>query len=156
YEFERNMALMTGNVNAMLDRKVLPVLLGGDHSVTFPLVRAFERFAPLDVVHIDAHLDWIDHVDGVKFANGSPLRRVKELGFVREMTHLGIRCIRSREGDYKDATDAGARIFTRQQIREQGTQAIVDQMPRMNNIYVTIDIDGLDPSIAPGTGSPTV
>lgn len=156
YDFERNMALMTGNVSAMLDRKVLPVLLGGDHSVTYPLVRAFERFAPLDVVHIDAHLDWIDHVDGIKFANGSPLRRVKELGFVREMTHLGIRCIRSREGDYKDATEAGARIFTRQVIREQGVKAILEQIPRMNNVYVTIDIDGLDPSIAPGTGSPTV
>lgn len=156
YDFERNMELMTRSVSAILDRKALPVLLGGDHSVTYPLVRAFERFAPLDIVHIDAHLDWIDHVDGIKFANGSPLRRVKELPFVREMTHLGIRCIRSREGDYADATRSGARIFTRQMIREEGAKAIVEQMPAMNNVYVTIDIDGLDPSIAPGTGSPTV
>lgn len=156
YDFERNMEHMTRSVSMILDRKALPVLLGGDHSVTYPLVRAFERFAPLDIVHIDAHLDWIDHVDGIKFANGSPLRRVKELPFVREMTHLGIRCIRSREGDYADATRSGARIFTRQMIRDQGAAAIVEQMPQMNNVYVTIDIDGLDPSIAPGTGSPTV
>ncbi len=156
YDFERNMGLMTDGARAILDRGALPVLIGGDHSVTYPLVRAFERFAPLDVVHIDAHLDWIDHVDGIKFANGSPLRRVKELPFVREMTHLGIRCLRSRESDYADATRSGARVFTRRLIREQGTRAILEQMPQMNNIYVSIDIDGLDPSIAPGTGSPTV
>ena len=45
---------------------------GGSHSVTFPIVSAFERFGPVDIVHFDAHLDWIDHVDGIKFANGSP------------------------------------------------------------------------------------
>src|SRR5207248_2206534 len=112
--------------------------------------------APLDIVHFDAHLDWIDDVDGIKFANGSPFRRISELPFVRHMTHLGIRDLRSREGDYNDALKFGAHIFTRQVIREQGPAAIVAAMPQMNNIYVSIDIDGRDPSIAPGTGSPTV
>ncbi|HXX82999.1 MAG TPA: agmatinase [Casimicrobiaceae bacterium] len=156
YDIERNMRLMTESAAAILDRRALPVMLGGDHSVTFPLVSAFERFAPLDIVHFDAHLDWIDHVDGIRFANGSPFRRISELPFVRHMTHLGIRDLRSREGDYNDALRFGAQIFTRQTIREQGPQAIVEAMPQMNNIYVSIDIDGLDPSIAPGTGSPTV
>jgi arginase family protein len=114
------------------------------------------RFKPLDIVHFDAHLDWIDHVEGIKFANGSPFRRISELPFVRHMTHLGIRDLRSREGDYNDAIKFGAQIFTRQQIRERGPRAIVEAMPQMNNIYVSIDIDGLDPSFAPGTGSPTV
>ena len=156
YDIERNMRLMTESVSAILDRRALPVMLGGDHSISYPLVRAFERFAPLDIVHFDAHLDWIDHVDGIKFANGSPFRRISELPFVRHMNHLGIRDLRSREGDYNDATRRGAQIFTRQTIRELGTKAILDRMPSMNNIYVSVDIDGLDPSIAPGTGSPTV
>ena len=74
YDIERNMRLITQSVDAILNRNALPVLLGGDHSVTFPIVSAFERFGPVDIVHIDAHLDWIDHVDGIKFANGSPFR----------------------------------------------------------------------------------
>jgi agmatinase len=156
YDIERNMRLITQGASAILERNALPVMLGGDHSVTYPLVRAFERFAPLDIVHFDAHLDWIDHVEGIKFANGSPFRRISELPFVRNMTHLGIRDLRSREGDYSDAIKFGAQIFTRQAIRERGPKAIVEAMPQMNNIYVSIDIDGLDPSIAPGTGSPTV
>ena len=156
YDIERNMRLITQSVGAILDRKALPVMLGGDHSVTFPIVSAFERFGPVDIVHIDAHLDWIDHVEGIKFANGSPFRRISELPFIRHMTHLGIRCLRSREGDYNDAIKFGAQIFTRQMIRDMGAKAVVDAMPEMNNIYVSIDIDGLCPSIAPGTGSPTV
>jgi len=110
----------------------------------------------LGIVHFDAHLDWIDEVDGVRFANGSPLRRAAELPFVGLMSHLGIRCIRSREDDYRAAIERGNLLFTRDQIRRLGTQEILDQIPSMKYIYVTIDADALDPSIAPGTGSPTV
>jgi agmatinase len=156
YDIDRNMGLITDAVKAILDRKALPVLLGGDHSVSFPIVRAFERFAPLDIVHVDAHLDFIDDVDGMKFASGSPLRRMRELGFVRHMTHYGIRDIRSREGDYAEATRRGSRIFTREEIRDDGTKAILEKLPELGNVYVTVDVDGFDPSIAPGTGSPTV
>jgi len=150
------MRLITEAVRAILARKALPVLLGGDHSVSFPIVRAFEDFAPLDIVHVDAHLDFIEDVEGMKFASGSPLRRMRELSFVRHMTHFGIRDIRSREGDYQEATSRGSRIFTREEIREAGTKAVIEQLPQMGNIYITIDVDGFDPSIAPGTGSPTV
>jgi agmatinase len=156
YDIERNMRLITESAGAILDRGALPVFLGGDHSVSYPIVAAFKRFGPLDIVHVDAHLDFIQDVDGIKHASGSPLRRMRELQFVRHMTHLGIRCIRSREGDYDEATRLGSRIFTREEIREAGPRAILERMPQMGNIYVTIDIDGLDPSIAPGTGSPTV
>jgi agmatinase len=156
YDIERNMRLISDAVKAILARNALPVLLGGDHSVTFPIVWAFEDFAPLDIVHVDAHLDFIDDVEGMKFASGSPLRRIRELGFVRHMTHFGIRDIRSREADFAEATSRGSRIFTREEIREAGAKAVVEELPEMGNIYITIDVDGLDPSIAPGTGSPTV
>ena len=156
YDLERNFGRITDTVGEVLDRDALPVLLGGDHSITFPIVQAFERFAPLDIVHIDAHMDWIDHVDGIRYGNGSNMRRCMELPFVREMTHIGIRDARSREGDDADAVAAGARVFTRRDVRNQGVAAIVEQLPSMSNLYVTIDIDSLDPSIAPGTGSPAV
>jgi agmatinase len=156
YDIDINRRKITTSVEAILDRAALPVLIGGDHSVTFPNVEAFSRFGPLDIVHIDAHMDWIDNVDGVRFANGSPLRRSKELPFVRHMAHLGIRDVRTREGDYNDALKAGARVITREEIRDNGVVHTLEQLPALGNTYVTIDIDGLDPSIAPGTGSPTV
>ncbi|NEI73660.1 agmatinase [Rhizobium lusitanum] len=153
YDMERNFGLITANIEAILDSGALPVMIGGDHSVTFPCVRAFSRFAELDVVHIDAHLDWIDNVDGVKFASGSPLRRTKELPFVHNMTHIGIRDVRTREEDWRDLHEKGASVITRKMIRDD-IEAALDRIPDMSNIYVTIDIDAMDPSIAPGTGSP--
>jgi agmatinase len=168
YDFDINRRKMTSSIEAILDRGAFPVLIGGDHSVTFPNVCAFSRFGPLDIVHIDAHMDWRDEIGGIKFANASPLRRSKELPFVRNMAQLGIRDVRTSDDQITDAENAGARIFTREQIREQGVKAILEQLPPLGNTFVTIDIDGLDPSIllspvagrrspiAPGTGSPTV
>jgi len=156
YDFEINRRKITSSVEALLDRGALPVLIGGDHSVTFPNVCAFSRFGPIDIFHIDAHMDWRDNIDGVKFANASPLRRSKELPFVRNMVHVGIRDIRTSEDQVRDAEAAGAKVFTRQQVREQGVAGILEQLPPLGNTFVTIDIDGLDPAQAPGTGSPTV
>ena len=140
YDFENNRRKMTSNVEAILDKGAFPVLIGGDHSVTFPNVCAFSRFGPVDIVHIDAHMDWRDEIGGVRHANASPLRRSKELPFVRNMIHLGIRDVRTSDD----------------QIREKGVEGVLGQFPKLGNVFVTIDIDGLDPSIAPGTGSPTV
>lgn len=156
YDFENNRRKMTAGIEAILDRGAFPVLIGGDHSVTFPNVCAFSRFGPLDIVHIDAHMDWRDSIDGVKFGNASPLRRSKELPFVRNMVQLGIRDVRTSDDQVGDAEAAGAMVVTREQIREQGVAAVLDRFPSLGNTFVTIDIDGLDPSIAPGTGSPTV
>lgn len=156
YDWTNNRRKITSNIEAILDRGAFPVLIGGDHSVTFPDVCAFSRFGPLDIVHIDAHMDWRDAIGGVKEANASPLRRSKELPFVRNMVHLGIRDVRTSDDQIADAEAAGAKVFTREMIRELGPKGVVERMPKLGNTFVTIDIDGLDPSIAPGTGSPTV
>jgi agmatinase len=156
YDFEINRRKMTSSVEAILDRGAFPVLIGGDHSVTFPNVSAFSRFGPIDIVQIDAHMDWRDEIGGVKYANASPMRRSKELPFVRNMVHLGIRDVRTSDDQIADAEAAGANIFTREDIRTLGVNGVLDRLPALGNVFVTIDIDGLDPSIAPGTGSPTV
>ncbi len=156
YDLDQNFATITDNVRTLLRRGALPVLLGGDHSVTFPIVRAFEEVGPIGLVQIDAHLDYIDEVCGVRFANGSPIRRAAELPFVREIVQLAIRDIRSREENFNDSVARGNLIVTREEIRRHGIVAILDRVPRMPRLYVTIDIDALDPSVAPGTGSPTV
>jgi agmatinase len=155
YDFDNNRRKITSNIETLLDRGAFPVLIGGDHSVTFPHVCAFSRFGPVDIVQIDAHMDWRDEVGGVKHANASPLRRSKELSFVRNMAHIGIRDVRTSDDQVADAEAAGAIVVTREQVRDHGVKSALDRLPPLGNTYVTIDIDGLDPSIAPGTGSPT-
>ena len=156
YDIERNKKTITQTVKKILKAGTFPVVIGGDHSITYPCICAFEDFKSLDIIQIDAHLDWIDEVDGIRYANGSPMRRSMELDFTNKMVQLGIRCIRSRESDYNFAKSRGSQIFTRQDIRQKGVDEIVEKLPPLGNVYVSIDIDGLDPSIAPGTGSPTV
>ena len=156
YDIERNRKIITQTVKKILKAGTFPVVIGGDHSITYPCICAFEDFKSLDIIQIDAHLDWIDEVDGIRYANGSPMRRSMELDFNNKMVQLGIRCIRSRESDYNFAKSQGSQIFTRQDIRQKGVDEIVEKLPPLGNVYVSIDIDGLDPSIAPGTGSPTV
>lgn len=156
YDIERNRKIITQTVKKILKAGTFPVVIGGDHSITYPCICAFEDFKSLDIIQIDAHLDWIDEVDGIRYANGSPMRRSMELDFTNKMVQLGIRCIRSRESDYNFAKSQGSQIFTRQDIRQKGIDEIVEKWPPLGNVYVSIDIDGLDPSIAPGTGSPTV
>ena len=156
YDIERNRKIITQTVKKILKGGTFPVVVGGDHSITYPCICAFEDFKSLDIIQIDAHLDWIDEVDGIRYANGSPMRRSMELDFTNKMVQLGIRCIRSRESDYNFAKSQGSQIFTRQDIRQKGVDEIVEKLPPLENVYVSIDIDGLDPSIAPGTGSPTV
>ena len=156
YDIERNRKIITQTVKKILKAGTFPVVIGGDHSITYPCICAFEDFKSLDIIQIDAHLDWIDEVDGIRYANGSPMRRSMELDFTNKMVQLGIRCIRSRERDYNSAKSQGSQIFTRQDIRRKGVDEIVEKLSPLGNVYVSIDIDGLDPSIAPGTGSPTV
>ena len=156
YDIERNRKIITQTVKKILKAGTFPVVIGGDHSITYPCICAFEDFKSLDIIQIDAHLDWIDEVDGIRYANGSPMRRSMELDFTNKMVQLGIRCIRSRESDYNFAKSQGSQIFTRQDIRQKGIDEIVKKLSPLGNVYVSIDIDGLDPSIAPGTGSPTV
>jgi agmatinase len=151
---EETFSAITDSVNKLLSAGAFPVILGGDHSITFPVVRAFQRFRPLHILHLDSHLDYNDSVEGVLWANGSPIKRISELDFVGKIVQVGMRGIRAREDAYRDSIARGNSIFTIEEFRRAGAEAIVDQLPAEGNLYVTVDIDVLDPSIAPGTSSP--
>ncbi len=151
-DIERNHGLITANVRTLRERRALPVLVGGDHSVSFPIVKAFDDVENLTIVHFDAHLDLHDSIAGHKFANGSPFRRIAELENVGKMIHIGIR--QCSESEYDFANDRGNTVITREDVREQGVQTLIDYLPDLGSVYVSIDIDAIDPSVAPGTGSP--
>lgn len=153
-DIDRNHGLIIDNVKRLRKRGVFPVLLGGDHSISYPIVRAFDDIENLTIVHFDAHFDLHDNTDGHKYANSSPFARIAELPFAGRMIHIGIRmCMQS---EYEFAINRGNLVVTREDVRRDGVQAIIDALPDLGDTYVSIDIDSLDPSVAPGTGSPAV
>lgn len=143
-------------VRAILDAGAVPFTLGGDHAVHIPCIRAFTGREPVHVVHIDAHLDFVDERHGVRYGHGNPLRRASEMSHVTGFTQLGIRNVSSsNRADYEAARKAGSDILSVRQFRKLGVESVIDRIPRDKRYYVTIDIDGFDPSIAPGTGTPS-
>lgn len=143
-------------VRAILDAGALPVTIGGDHSITIPCVNAFEGRGDIHVVQIDAHLDFVDERHGVRYGHGNCMRRAAEKPYVTGQTQLGIRNVSSTAKDgYEAAREMGSDILSVRQIRKLGTEAVLDRLPKDARIYITIDIDGFCPSIAPGTGTPS-
>ncbi|MFC5068680.1 agmatinase [Flaviflagellibacter deserti] len=143
-------------VRKILAAGAIPVVLGGDHSINIPCINAFYDQGPIHIVQIDAHLDFVDERHGVKNGHGSPMRRAAEKPYVMGLSQFGIRNVSStaREG-YEDARRMGSDILSVRQIRKLGVDAVLERVPAGSRYYVTIDIDGFDPSIAPGTGTPS-
>jgi agmatinase len=143
-------------VRKILAACAMPVVLGGDHAINIPCIRAFSNHGPIHIVQIDAHLDFVDVRHGVTEGHGNPMRRAAEQAHVTGLTQLGIRNVSStaREG-YEDARSRGSTILSVRQVRKLGVEGVLAKIPDGARFYVTIDIDGFDPSIAPGTGTPS-
>ena len=155
--WEDNFKRITAGVRTILDRGALPVVLGGDHSITYPVVKAFEGTAdPITVVHFDAHFDYRDEAAGVRYGHGNVIRRVSELPFVEKVVSLGIRSLRARKPDQDDFEADGNTVIWGWDIHANGPDYYADILPKDKTVYVTFDIDAMDPAIAPGTGTPEV
>lgn len=143
-------------VRKILDAGALPVVLGGDHSINIPCINAFSEQEPIHLVQIDAHLDFVDERHGVKYGHGNPMRRAAEKDYVTGLSQIGIRNVSStaKEG-YEDARGMGSDIISVRHFRKLGHESVLDRIPKGVRYYVTIDIDGFDPSIAAGTGTPS-
>lgn len=152
----RSHANIEAGVRKILASGALPVVLGGDHSVNIPCIAAFSEQEPFHLVQIDAHLDFVDERHGVRHGHGNPMRRAAERPWVTGLTQLGIRNVSSTARDgYDDARAMGSDILSVRQVRKLGVEAVVERIPPGSRCYLTIDIDGFDPSIAPGTGTPS-
>jgi agmatinase len=139
----------TNDVAAILSKGALPVVFGGDHAISFPIIRAYGN-DPIDIVMVDGHLDYTDNNLGVTHANGMPFRRASELPNVRKIVHLGIRGIRNTRENYDAAKKRGNFIFTAREIRRRGMVECLKEVGDLQNVYYSIDTDGIDPGIAPG------
>ena len=147
-----NFDRITRAVEQAVARGALPAVAGGDHAITFPVVRGLSKFAPLNIVHFDAHLDYTHDVQDALYTHASPIRRCRELEFVGHITSVGIRS--ARRTPYEEAVRDGSLIISSSRFRELGPKAVAEMIPTAENLYVTFDVDVLDPSQAPGTGTP--
>ena len=143
-------------VRCALAGGALPVVLGGDHSVNIPCIRACDGAGDFHILQIDAHLDFVDERHGVRHGHGNPMRRAAEQPYVRGLTQVGIRNVSStaREG-YEAARAMGSDILSVRQCRQLGMAAVAARIPAGAPLYITIDIDAFCPSIAAGTGTPS-
>jgi agmatinase len=143
-------------IRKIVTKGVMPVVLGGDHSITIPVGKALEELGPFHVIQIDAHLDWADHRSGQRFGHGSSIRRLSEMNHVQKIFQFGIRGISSSlKEDVEAAKEYGSVILSPRQMRKMGVENVLELIPKGERYYITLDIDGLDPSIAPGTGTPS-
>ncbi|NTU55391.1 MAG: agmatinase [Anaerolineales bacterium] len=159
---EHTMTAITKTAGEVIETGTTLITLGGDHSIALPLLRAHaKKHGPVSLVHIDAHIDtWEAEFEAVPYSHGTPFRYALQEGLIRkgEYMQIGIRGPVSGENDYEDAKELGARIVTIHEVMERGTKEVLKEVhERMKGpVYVTVDIDSVDPAYAPGTGTPEV
>ncbi|HZS81446.1 MAG TPA: agmatinase [Stellaceae bacterium] len=142
-------------VRKILAAGAIPITIGGDHGVPIPVLRAFSGRGPITLVHIDAHLDWRDEVNGVTEGYSSPIRRASEMEHIGEIFQIGLRAQGSARQEEVDAALAyGAHLVTAHELHDVGMDAVLARIPDGARYYLTIDADGLDPSVMPAVYGP--
>ena len=131
--------------------------IGGDHGVTIPLLHGLEGVGePVYIVHVDAHLDWRDDVQGVRNGYSSPLRRASELPWISGMTQIGLRGTGSaRRAEYEAAAAWGSRMIPAYEVHDRGIDWVIQQLPKDKPVFLTIDADGVDPTVMPAVLGPS-
>lgn len=158
---ERTYEKIEARVDAVVAAGARPLCVGGDHSITLPILRSLaRRHGPLGVVHFDAHPDTWDEYFGSKFFHGTPFRRAVEEGAVdpRRMIQVGIRGPLYGPEDFAFQDQHGMEVLRIEPIKEQGVAWAAERLARLRGgpVYCSFDIDALDPAYAPATGTPEV
>ncbi len=153
---EGNRALIEAKTREVLALQAVPILLGGDCSVTFPFLTGFEDEGPVWVLQIDAHIDWRDEIHGERYGYSSPMRRASEMPHVAGIVQVGLRSVGSaRPADVEAARRYGSHFVTAREIHAQGINTALGHIPDGAKVVITLDCDSLDPSIMPGVAART-
>jgi agmatinase len=159
-DWERYFATVTERALTVL-KHPFALFIGGDHSVTIPLAQAFSQTvdAAFGVIHIDAHTDLMDTYEGHRWSHACTERRVLEYPHMadKQLVFCGIRSWVAEELDFL-AAHPGINVHTARSMSQRGVEAVavdvIGQLRGLKHIYLTLDIDSLDPAFAPGTGTP--
>lgn len=156
HDNEGNRARIEAKTREVLALQAVPILLGGDCSVTFPFLASFRDDGPVWVLQIDAHIDWRDEVHGERYGYSSPMRRASEMPHVAGIVQVGLRSVGSaRLADVDAARRYGSHFVTAREIHTRGVEAALRHIPEGTRVVVTLDCDSLDPSIMPGVAART-
>lgn len=153
---------ITEKLAPILNKGIIPIMMGGDHSITLGHLRAFaKKYGPVSLVHFDSHSDTWEDYFGEKYVHGTPFRRAVEEGLVdsQKSIQVGIRGPLYGPEDIQDARDLGYQVIPMREARELGIDNVIDKIHKRvgdNPVFVSFDIDFLDPAYAPGTGTPEV
>jgi len=156
YSIPKAHEAITSGVSVLLDENILPICIGGDHSVTYPILKAIsQKHGPVALVHFDAHVDTGDEFHGEKYNHGTMFRRGIEEGFIipDKFISVGIRRVFNHRV-LEFHSKHGIRVITNVELKEIGIEGFKKelQMLMAYKVYVTFDIDCVDPAYAPGTG----
>jgi agmatinase len=139
----------------VLNSGAVPIVLGGDDSFAIPFMRAYEGQGPLTIVQVDAHLDWRHEVNGITEGFSSTMRRASEMPWVNKLIQAGLRGVGSARPEEVAAARAyGAKILTAKELAEGGVEPVLDLVPQGSACLLTVDCDGLDPSVMPAVNAP--
>ena len=158
---EKAYAAIETRIGSIADAGARPIVIGGDHSITLPVLRALaKRRGPLALVQFDSHIDTWDEYFGGKYFHGTPFRRAIEEGIIdgRRFIQVGIRGPMYGEDDFDFHREHGITMIDIDQVKQRGVEWVVEEIRRVATgaAYMTFDIDAVDPAFAPGTGTPEV
>jgi len=141
--YEQVFSRVEKKVFEILDKNAVPVVLGGDHSISFPVVKAVaKKFKPMDILHFDAHPDLYEELYGDRYSHGCPFTRIMEEGLAQNLVQVGIR---AATGEHREkAAQYGVRMIEMKDIHDNLI------LEFSNPLYVSFDMDALDPAFAPG------
>lgn len=160
YSIEEAIGAIERGARALLERVPFILMLGGDHTVALPMIRALSAVhGPLAVVHFDAHLDTWDTYFGAAYTHGTPFRRASEEGLLDRSgcLHIGIRGPLYTSSDLTQDGELGFQVISAPDVDQLGVPGMVQRIRQRvgdRPVYVSVDIDVLDPAHAPGTGTP--
>ncbi|MDH5488400.1 MAG: agmatinase [Rhodospirillaceae bacterium] len=162
FDMQDSMQKITTFFNRLVDNGVTPLAAGGDHLCTLPILRAVAKDGPVGLVHFDAHSDTNDTYFGNnKYTHGTPFRRAVEEGLIdpKRTIQIGIRGSIYGPEDMEFAESSGMRVIYIEEYFKLGPEKVIEEIRRTigdGAAYVTFDVDGIDPSFTPGTGTPEI
>lgn len=162
FDLKKSIAIIEEAYDEILSHDCVPLTMGGDHTIVLPILRAAKRkYGPLGVVHIDAHADINDEMFGERIAHGTPFRRAIEEGLIdgNRVVQIGLRATGYGPDDFEWSREQGIRVVQAEECWNKSLSPLMTEVREQlgeGPVYISFDIDGLDPAFAPGTGTPEI
>ena len=161
YDLNKQVEEIESFFQKIVEKNILPISAGGDHSITYPILKAIAKEEPVGMVHIDAHTDTWGEIWGSKFTPGAPFRLAVEAGVLdpKRTIQIGIRGGQNFMDGIEFSQSHGMRVVFMDEFSALGVEKVIQEAKETvgeGKTYISFDVDGLDPVYAPGTGTPEV